>query len=222
MMNKLFLLLLFPISMLAQQFPQKIDTNNQIIQRDGFTLSYNEGCEQANWVYYTIKPSDFTEGDTATRKNYFKTDKLVETGSAKSSDYTKSGYDRGHLKPAADEPMNQDQMDETFYMSNISPQYPGFNRGVWKRLETFVRNQALMHDSVVVITGGLLDDSLKTIGDNNVCIPTNYYKVLYLYSEGKCRTKCFLISNTSTKQSLETFLVPLEEIERKSNLKFFK
>jgi endonuclease G len=207
--------------MLAQQFPQKIDTNNQIIVHDGYVLSYNEGCEQANWVYYTIKPSDLLEGDTAERKDYFKTDKLVETGSANYKDYTRSGYDRGHLKPAADEPMDQEQMNETFYMSNITPQYPSFKRGIWKSLESFVREQALMHDSVTVITGGMLDDSLKTIGDNDVCIPTNYFKVLYLYSNGRRRVKGFLIPNTSSKLSLEAYLTPIDIIEEKTKLKFF-
>ena len=100
--------------------------DNQIVVHNGFTLSYNETCEQPNWVKYTVTKRDLV--GSAKRKNYFKKDTLVKTESASSSDYTNTGYDRGHLKPAANEKDSQVQMNETFYMSNISPQAKYFNK----------------------------------------------------------------------------------------------
>jgi endonuclease G len=207
-------------SLIGQNLPQKITNDNQIIEHEGYTLSYNETCEQANWVRYVIKQSDIS-CDTAERKTYFKKDPLVKTGSASHSDYSKSGYDRGHLKAAADESCDQDGMDETFYTSNISPQYPSMNRGIWKTLEMYTREQAYLNDSVIVITGGILDDSLNRIGKSDVCVPTNFFKVLYIFREGKKRTESYLIPNTSTKIPLENYKVRLEFIEEKSNLKFY-
>ena len=116
------------------------DFDNQKQFRDGYVLSYNETHEQPNWVFYTLKSSDLVCNDKAKRKNNFKEDRDIATGSAQLSDYAKSGYDRGHLKASADESCDQYQMDETFLMSNMSPQVPGFNRGIWKRLEAHVRD----------------------------------------------------------------------------------
>ena len=81
------------------------------------------------------------------------------------------------MKPAGDEPTNRKQMSETFVMSNISPQAPSFNRGIWKKLESYVRNKTINSDSLIVITGGVLNDSLPRIGKNEVCIPKYYYKI---------------------------------------------
>lgn len=207
---------------MGQQFPQKMSDDNQIIEHNGYVLSYNETCEQPNWVRYVLKPSD-VDSNTATRKNYFKKDKLIPTGSASSSDYTKTGYDRGHLKPAADESSDQVQMDETFYMSNISPQVGGFNRGIWKSLESYTRKKVLSCDSIVVITGGILSDTLKRIGTNEVCVPKVFYKVLYIYKGGALiEIEPYLLANVKSDKELNDFLVPLGWVEKASNLKFFK
>ena len=73
------------------------------------------------------------------------------------SDYTKSGFDRGHLVPAADIPHDAPQkaMDETFLMTNISPQIPAFNRGIWASFEKYVRSLCNEFDEVFVMTGPL-------------------------------------------------------------------
>ena len=147
-MKKLLFLILLPITLFGQDYPTKPNKDDQLVERNGYVLSYNETCEQPNWVMYTLTSEDLIKGD-ATRKNYFKSDRSFETLSASSSDYTRSGYDRGHLKPAADESNNQAQMDETFYMSNISPQLPGFNRGIWKKLENYVRVELIGNDSIM-------------------------------------------------------------------------
>ena len=77
------------------------------------------------------------------RKNDFRIDPVVKTVSATPADYRNSGYDRGHLCPAGDMAFSEIAMSESFYMSNISPQVPSFNRGIWKTLEQKVRDWSL-------------------------------------------------------------------------------
>ena len=196
-------------------YPQKIDSNNQIIVHAGYTLSYNETYEQANWVTYMLCASDL-DSATAIRKNYFKPDALIKTGSAELSDYVGSGYDRGHLSPAGNYIENQVEMDESFYMSNISPQDPSFNRGIWKRLENYERELAVEKDTIYVITGGILKGDLKTIGDNEVAVPEYFFKIFYNDSF----ILCFLIKNEKSSVSIFDFIQPLTKIEEESGLMF--
>jgi endonuclease G len=203
---------------MGQNYPM-VDSNNQFIKHDGYVLSYNESCEQANWVQYTLTPNDVLNNDTVKRKNYFKRDKLVRTGSSSGSDYRKP-YDRGHLKPSADESNNQEQMNETFYMSNISPQHYSFNRGVWKRLEDKVRSKVINSDSIIVTTGGVLNDTLPRIGENGVCVPKYFFKVLKVYKNGKYEYECYYMKNEKSYDSLNSFRVTLDALERKTQIKF--
>ena len=98
-------------------------------------MSYLETHEQAEWVYYRLN-SNLVSGNVK-RSNNFREDKSIRTGSANLSDYKYSGYDRGHLAPAGDMKSSNTGMSESFFMSNISPQTPSFNRGGWKKLESF-------------------------------------------------------------------------------------
>lgn len=214
----LMVALMLPIISNAQ-LPQKIDTNNQIIEHDGYVLSYNETCEQANWVFYRLTKADLT-GEQISKRHSFKSDTLVPTGSAHPNDYKYSGYDRGHLKPAGDEPIDYLDCKETFYMSNVTPQNPSFNRGVWKRLENHVRLLAHKSDSLYIIAGGILSDSLNTLPNTDICIPEYYFKVIYQYIGGEITTYCYIIPNEGSLKALETFLRPIEELEKRSKMEF--
>lgn len=220
-MNKILTLVLILIGYVTNA-QQPLEKNNQIVQHNGFILSYNETCEQPNWVHYKLTKNDLLENDTVKRKNYFKRDILVETGSASGSDYSRP-YDRGHLKPASDESNNQEQMNETFYMSNISPQHYSFNRGVWKRLETRVRSYVNegKADSIFVTTGPILSDSLPCIGKaNEVCVPEYFWKVLKIYKGGEFEYEVYYMKNEKSNQALNRFRIELEVLENKTNLIF--
>ena len=186
-----------------------------IYHRNGYSLSYNEKYEQPNWVQYTITPKDLTCEVKAKRKNNFKEDGLISTKSASLKDYKGSGYDRGHLKASADESCDQEQMDETFLMSNMSPQSPKLNRGAWKKLESYVRKLALINDSVKVITGGDLSDSLNVIGDNKVGVPNFYFKVLYIFNEGNSDTIGYYLPNKKIEDDLSNYILNIREIQDK-------
>ena len=116
----------------------------------------------------------------AKRGDDFRPDPAVPTGSATPQDYTRSGYDRGHLAPAADMSFSAKAMSESFYMSNMSPQAPQFNRGIWSKLEKQVRHFATKEKRIVVVTGPILPAEKNiTIGANKVTVPQYYYKVIY-------------------------------------------
>ncbi|MEG1979768.1 MAG: DNA/RNA non-specific endonuclease [Victivallaceae bacterium] len=150
-----------------------------IIDREGYALGYIERHEQAAWVIYKLTAAEL-KNRVVRRGNNFRGDPEVPSGSADLADYRNSTYDRGHLAPAADMAWSAKTMSESFFMSNISPQLPSFNRGVWAKLEAQVRSFALAEKEIYVVTGPIFPQKvIRSIGENKVTIPTHYYKVIY-------------------------------------------
>ena len=129
---------------------------DEIVKHTGYTLSYNEEYEIANWVAYELTRDEVL--GTADRGDDFREDKDVSTGSAKLKDYKSSGYDRGHMAPAADFKWSEEAMSDTFFLSNMAPQDPSFNRGIWGDLESAVRSMAYDNESIYVVVGPVLTD----------------------------------------------------------------
>ncbi len=196
--------------------------SHEVHEYAGFSLCYRENYEQAEWVAYEINTAELVK--EASRTDDFRPDPKISTGSATLADYRGSGYDRGHLAPAADLAFSKETMSESFYMSNMSPQAGGFNRGVWKDLEAEVREWAEEFGSVYVISGPVLDKAeYPTIGENQVAVPEYYYKVLFAPQgrDGAPEMIGFLMANQKTKEDYLTFAVPVDEIEELTGLDFF-
>ncbi len=143
-------------------------TTNQLVNRDYYLLSYNEKAEQAEWVFYFLDAGK-NSGDF--KRPYFIQDPKVKTKSADYRNYKNSGYDKGHLVPAGDMKFSKKAFDDTFYTSNISPQRKDFNAGIWNRLEQKTRYWADKFGGIYVVTGGVLEKNLKTIGTEEVAVP---------------------------------------------------
>ena len=189
-----------------------------VVKHKYYTLLYNEKHEQATWVAYQLLKK-YTEG-TAKRQNNFRPDDAVATGSSKPADYSNSGYDRGHLAPAADFEFSKEAMSETFFMSNMSPQVHAFNAGNWKKLETKVRDWARERGKVYVVTGPILQDGLPTIGaENKVSIPKEYYKVIY--DPAKKQMIGFIMQNRESFKDVAASAVSVDAIEKKTGIDFF-
>ena len=153
--------------------------DHEIHYYKGFELCYRESYEVAEWVSYTLTQEEAQNNSGRTYD--FRLDPSITTGSALPSDYYKSGYDRGHLAPAADMGWSSESVSESFYMSNMTPQLPDFNRGMWKDLEGMVRQWAVRFGEVTVVTGPVLEKSAaeySSIGKNNVSVPEFFYKAL--------------------------------------------
>jgi endonuclease G len=191
-----------------------------ILHYRGFALLYSEKHEQPYWVAYLLT-DDEVRGIHG-RTDNFRADPQVDTGSASLWDYRGSGYDRGHLAPAADMKWSAEAMSDSFFMSNMSPQRPGFNRGIWRKLEGWVRDQALANEEVYVVTGPVLTDGpFPEIGPNGVDIPRRYYKVVLYYVEPEIKAIGFVLPNESSSKPLMAFAVPVDRVEQITDLDFF-
>ena len=194
-------------------------TTNQIVHHQNYSLSYSEEHEQAEWVAYELKESQLSSVNH--KRPYFEIDKAVKTGAANWRNYKKSGYDRGHLCPAGDRRFSKEAHDETFLTSNISPQNHAFNAGVWNRLEQKVRYWAKKNKGVFVITGGVLKNGLNSIGDENVSVPEQFYKVLLDNTKGEIKILAFLLPHEDSKLPLYKFVVSVDTIESLTGIDFF-
>ena len=191
-----------------------------IIDRPGYALGYIEVHEQPAWVQYVLTVDEVSHA-TVNRSDDFRADPYVPTGSATPQDYTRSGYDRGHLAPAADMAYSALTMSESFYMSNMSPQDPQFNRGIWSKLEKLVRYFAVKEKRIVVVTGPILPaEKTITIGANNVTVPQYYYKAIYDTTPPE-KMIAFVLPNRGSNADLRTFVVTVDYVEELTGLDFF-
>ena len=194
-------------------------TTKQLIKHSYYALSYNEKYEQAEWVFYFLRSQN--EGIGHYKRPRFINDPKVSTESADTDNYKKSGYDRGHLCAAADMRFSKTAYDETFYTSNVSPQKHNFNDGIWKKLEEKCRFWATKYNGIYVVTGGILQKGLPTIGSENVAIPKYFYKILYCNYKGKNKMVAFLMPSVKSKESIYKFVVSVDTIEKITGIDFF-
>jgi len=194
-------------------------TTGQIVHHEGYSLSYSEQHEQAEWVAYELKKAHLS--NTNIKRPYFEVDKAVKTKAAHWRNYKKSGYDRGHLCPAGDRKYSQFAHDETFLTSNISPQKHAFNSGIWNRLEQKTRYWARKYDGVFVVSGGILKGKMKTIGEEKVSVPNQFYKVLIDTNSGDTKVLAFLMPHKASNRPLYEFVVSVDEIEILTGIDFF-
>ncbi|MBV6654991.1 MAG: DNA/RNA non-specific endonuclease [Mameliella sp.] len=192
-----------------------------VIQKKTYALSYNEEHEQAEWVAYKLSRKTLQK-PFVERTNDFRVDTDVPSGSAHPNDYKRSGYDRGHLIPAADRAYTTDAISETFLMSNISPQARQFNGGVWRELEELTREWAKDAGELYIVTGPLLEMEPKgVIGHNEVTIPGGYFKVLLDLEEPQLKAIGFVLPNTVSYEPLYKFVATVDEVETMTGLDFF-
>lgn len=187
------------------------DSLKDIIHHQEFSLIYNDTAELAEWVAYSLTTENFSSN--IERTNDFREDSLVKGGSSNAEDYVASGYDRGHLAPAGSMRVNESIMSECFLYSNICPQLPAFNRGVWKRLEEKIRYWTEIHDSILVVSGPILDNPITSIGYNEVYVPRAYFKALIAYKDNNAMGIGFLLPHEASSKSLYAFVTSIDDLE---------
>ena len=197
----------------------ELKKGEQVVRHTGFSLVYNETYEQASWVAYELT-SDETISKFE-RTNRFLVDPKISSGSADNADYTGSGYDKGHLAPAGDMEWSAESCAESFYFSNMSPQVPAFNRGIWETLEEFVRNNAVANEAVYVVTGPILTSGLPVIGHNQVAVPKYYYKVILDYRDPSKKGIGFILPNQESHNPIQSYSMSIDEVEKSTGINFF-
>lgn len=201
------------------QVIQKNQEQFQIVKHKYYTLAYSEKHEQPAWVCYMLK-KEYVGGEEP-RSNNFVPDPLVSTKTADDIDYAKSGYDKGHMLPAADMSWSAEAMKETFYFSNISPQVPSLNRGAWKKLEERVRQWATEFDSVKVYVGPVFKDNIKNIGPDSVTVPGYYFKTVMMFHNSKHYGIGFIFPNKKVADDIRNYSVSIDSVEHFVNLDFY-
>lgn len=198
-----------------------------------YYLSYDARTKNPYWVYERITP-DSIQGYEDRNECSFKEDPVIpKIFRATLSDYRNSGFDRGHLAPAANHRLSAKALEETFFLSNMSPQNPQFNRGYWSKFEKYVRDLTKEYQFVDVFTGPLYlpkEDEMgkkwvtyQVIGENEVAVPTHFFKLITLQnSKGVKETEAFILPNEeiSSKTPLENFKTTVQRVEKASGILF--
>lgn len=185
------------------------------VHHTAYSLGYSEAHEQACWVQHKVVRAQL-EGVRYERTDDFRSDPRVATGSASPTAYKGSGYDRGHLAPAADFAWSATAMSESFFMSNMSPQVPALNRGIWARLEDAVRDWAREADTLWVISGPVLEPNLPEL-PSGVAIPRAFWKVVYDPTPVPT-CAAFLMPQAGYSGSYWDFAVSVDAIEARSGI----
>jgi DNA/RNA endonuclease G (NUC1) len=175
-MKKILILLLLPLSLLAQ---------NKTIVTDIFTVTYSEHYEQPLELKYTIL---CPMGEAKREGISWKKDSYIKTSD--DEDYKKNVWDRGHLAPAAAFSCDRETIAKTFTYLNCALQHEGLNRGPWKELERFERNLAKFFEVIVIIRVDFDEQPLRV--PNGAAIPRGFYKTIFI----KDNTWKFYFPNT--------------------------
>ena len=191
---------------------------NVVCHYSGFTSYFNPETHIPNCVAYEIIESE-TTGDEP-RKKSFEADHTID-GCAESSDYRNSGYDRGHMAPAADMKWSKEAMEESFLMTNICPQVKSLNSGIWHRLEQRVREWAARDSSIIVVCGPIFPPGkpVEQIGEIGVAVPHRFFKALY--APGRNIGIAFIFDNDKVKGELRKYAVTIDSVERETGLDLF-
>lgn len=184
----------------------------------GFRVYFNNDYHIPNCVSYEIIRSE-TSGATPRYKNFEPDPNFRNT--AYPSDYTRSGYDRGHMAPAGDMKWDNEAMHETFYMSNICPQNHSLNSGGWKKLEEKVRDWAYRDSSIIVVSGPILSNNMNRIGSTGVAVPERFFKVLLAPGVQKPRAIGFIYDNAPSKGETKNYAVSVDRVEAVTGYDFF-
>lgn len=206
---------------LQLEIPKTIRQRDEtIITHTGYTVSYNHHYKTPNWVAWELT-RDETKG-TESRKSKFEPDPNLPEPRVEHSDYTNSGYDRGHMAPAADMKWSEKAMEESFYMSNICPQNRKLNRDDWGDLEEKCREWAKKYGRVYIACGPIYDKaSPKRIGKHQVAVPDRFFKVVLIYNRKAPIAMGFLFENKAHHQNLKNYMVKVDQVEEETGLDFF-
>jgi endonuclease G len=196
-----------------------------VLDKKYFVVCYDEEHKVPTWVGYALTKDEALTKSTE-RQGSFKPDAALPRGErAENADYSKSGYDKGHMAPANDFTRSVEAMRATFVLSNAVPQKHGVNGGQWARLEGAVHELAAAHGSVWVFSGPVFAGSTKpkTIGANKVAVPTHTYKVvLCVHPDGEKEMFAFVMPNIDKPTgTISSYTFSVNNVEKLTGLDFF-
>lgn len=195
-------------------------TPEQILKRTGYVASYNKTTLLPNWVAWHLT-AERTEGSAKRSGVDFAEDTEVPEPRATDWDYYNSGYDRGHMCPAADNKWSKKAMEESFLFTNMCPQNGNLNRGDWNEMEMACRKWAKKYGDLYIVCGPILyKGKHKTIGKNKVVVPEAFFKVV-LRTGDNPQAIGFIYKNTSGNRPKDSYVNTVDEVERITGIDFF-
>lgn len=219
--------LLLPILSLAQDEVAMSTSPNgleeQILRHKGFIVSYNQLRLTPNWVAWELTGEE-ASAKIASRTDEFFPDPDVTGFNASTGDYSRSGYSRGHMAPAADMKWSKVAMMESFYLSNICPQLPRLNDGLWLELEQKCRYWAKKFGPIYIVCGPIYISSPgQTIGANEVYVPDAFFKVVLQKRDGEWCSAGWIIPNIEgmIERPLGSFISTVSGISMITGIQFF-
>ena len=201
----------------GQPTGSKQDTT--LICRTAYLLEHDNKAKIPQWVSYVLSPEKAVGCEK--RLKAFKPDTFLPVGKrAEMKDYAKSGYDIGHIANSADMSWDLSVARESFILSNMAPQEPGFNRGIWKKLEEQTRAWAVDRSHKILIYAGPVynREQDRMIGTNLVTVPNGFYKILVDLETND--VLIFLFKHETVKGSLNQFVTSLAQVQKESRLVF--
>jgi endonuclease G len=212
--------------------------DNYLVRKRQFTLSYNNSRGIPNWVSWQLNKAWLGK---ARRGNPFAPDLSLPRGffTVRPNDYRGAGFDRGHLCPAADRSVSQEDMDATFAMSNMVPQAPDLNRGSWEKLEAYSRDQARDgEEDLYVVAGPLGQGGSGSGGERSflrgaggrVTVPAKCWKVVLVVPAGvtdpkkvtaEARVFAVVLPNQQGTRNWRDHAVRVEVVQRLTGYTFF-
>lgn len=194
------------------------NVREEIIEHTGYTVSHNSKWKIPNWVGYELTRKELYGNNP--RNDCFAPDPMVKGNKAELSDYKNSGYDRGHMAPAADMKWSKKVMKESFYLSNICPQNQSLNRGDWNDLEEKVRSWAKRDSAIIVVCGPIVSKRPNKIG-NNVAVPESFFKVILSPYKTNPQAIGFIMPNQAGNNPLSKYAMSVDEVEEITKYDFF-
>lgn len=191
--------------------------NDTLVRCDAFVVHFNSGRGIANCAAYELVRNELN--GTAERSGEFLPDTGVK-GCPSPADYAGSGFDRGHLVPAADLKWSEDAMRRSFLMTNVGPMHKALNEGGWAKLEEKVREWSRRDSALLVFTGPVVSDCDTTLASGRVTVPSAYYKVIVAPCVRPKRAIAFIYPNGRSGGRLRQYAVSIDEVERRTGLDF--
>lgn len=195
-----------------------LNKNDYLIQHHYYSLVYDTLHFLARWTIYELK-KDNLQSKVSERKNKFLADPYLIQATQLDAIYKNSGFDKGHLVPAADMAFSDLAMSESFYYTNVAPQLPSFNRGIWKKLEEQVRQWAMNYENILVLSGAVISDTLQKTG--KISVPYYFYKIIAVIKPSYTQMIAFIMPNEKSSLPLKHYAVTVDSVEKITHINFF-
>lgn len=201
----------------------KVKKDETIINSETFTISYNTTTLCPNYVAWRLT-KDRVNGKAKRNNKFIPDSRIKESKRVETTDYSGSGYDRGHMCPAGDCKSSDYMMEESFIMTNICPQNGSLNSGDWKELEELCRQWTNDYSDLYIACGPIFDkENGKKIGKRKnikISVPDRFFKVVLMMGH-QPKTLGFIFPNSKTNRDIRDYAISVDEVEEITGIDFY-